>query len=554
MGELRKRLKAIRQGDSGMVPILIGIIILGAYFQYRSSAFLSSGNLTNLFIQSTPFMLLGMAEIWLLLLGDIDLAVGWITAVGAAIAVILVDLQYHWPWFFALPLAILATTAIGAIQGMITIFFKVPSFIVTLAGSLIFEGVAIYLIDANNAGGSIPIHGGILHDIANVNMSPLFTWIFSLAVAGAMAFLVLNKDRNRRASGLDSVPLLETLLKMGALVGAAIVLALIFNANRGSFIVIEGMPYAVPVVAVVLASFSFILTKTKIGRYLYAIGGNVEAARRAGIAVNRYRLLAFAMTGLTAGVAGLVYASTLGGISDGIPGGTLVLYSVAAAVIGGTSLYGGRGKMIDALVGGLVIGVIYNGMALIQLTASVEFIATGFVLLAAIAIDSIARRGASSGTESNSANVERSLYTVLNILLGVGYLSKVPVKKALADAGLATMTSAESLWYVALNVLLGHGYLHKVPVKKALSDSGLATMTSAESTWYTVLWIFLGAGYLAKVPVKKALHETGHGEMTSAEKFWYFILCLLIGAGYFAKIPVKRALNDMTQNSPSVID
>jgi D-xylose transport system permease protein len=393
MGELRKRLKAIRQGDSGMVPIIIGIIILGAYFQYRSSAFLSSGNLTNLFIQSTPFMLLGMAEIWLLLLGDIDLAVGWITAVGAAIAVILVDVQYHWPWYIALPLAVITTTAIGALQGMVTIFFKVPSFIVTLGGSLIFEGVAIYLIDANNAGGAIPINGGILHDIANVNMSPLFTWIFSLAVAGAMSFLVFNRDRSRRASGLDSVPLLETLLKMAALLVSAVVLVFIFNANRGSFIAIEGMPYAVPVVVVVLAAFSFILSKTKIGRYLYAIGGNVEAARRAGVRVNRYRLLAFSLTGLTAGIAGLVYASTLGGISDGIPGGTLVLYSVAAAVIGGTSLYGGRGKMIDAMVGGLVIGVIYNGMALIQLTASVEYIATGFVLLAAIAIDSVARRG-----------------------------------------------------------------------------------------------------------------------------------------------------------------
>jgi D-xylose transport system permease protein len=379
-----------------MVPIIIGIIILGAYFQIRSSAFLSSGNLTNLFIQSTPFMLLGMAEIWLLLLGDIDLAVGWVTAVGAAIAVILVDVQYHWPWYFALPLAVLATTTIGALQGMVTIFFKVPSFIVTLAGSLIFEGVALYLITANNAGGSIPINGGVLHDIANVNMSPLFTWIFSLAVAGVMSFFVMTKDRNRRASGLDSVHLIETFIKIGALIGGAIVLVFVFNANRGTFIVIEGMPYAVPVVVVILAAFSFILSKTKIGRYLYAIGGNVEGARRAGIAVNRYRLLAFAMTGMTAGIAGLVYASTLGGISSGIPGGTLVLYSVAAAVIGGTSLYGGRGKMIDAIVGGLVIGVIYNGMALIQLTASVEFIATGFVLLAAIAIDSIARRGAAA--------------------------------------------------------------------------------------------------------------------------------------------------------------
>jgi D-xylose transport system permease protein len=376
-----------------MLPIIVGIIVLGAYFQFRSSAFLSAGNLNNLFIQSATYMLLGMAEIWLLLLGDIDLAVGWVTAVGAAIAVILVDTQYHWPWFLALPLAVLATTGIGALQGMVTIWLKVPSFIVTLAGSLIFEGVAIYLIDANNAGGSIPVNGGVLHDIANVNMSPLWTWVFSLVVAVGMAFFVWSKDRSRRASGLDSVHIVETFIKMAALVVVSIVLVFIFNANRGSFIVIEGMPYAVPVVAAVFAAFSFILFKTKVGRYLYAIGGNPEAARRAGIRVNRYRLLAFAMTGFTAGIAGLVYASYLNGISDGIAGGTLVLYSVAAAVIGGTSLYGGRGKMIDALVGGLVIGVIYNGLALIQTTASVEFIATGLVLLAAIAIDSIARRG-----------------------------------------------------------------------------------------------------------------------------------------------------------------
>jgi D-xylose transport system permease protein len=397
----RARLRHYRQGDTGMVPIIIGMIILGAYFQFRSSAFLSSGNLTNLFINSCPYILLGMAEIWLLLLGDIDLSLGWVTAVGAAIAVILMDQQYHWPAYFALPLAVLATTAIGAIQGLITISLKVPSFIVTLAGSLFWEGVAIYLIDANNAGGSIPTTGGAIHDIVNKNLTPLITWIFTLAVAGAMAAIVFNKDRTRRVSGLDSVPFFETMIKVGLILGGAIGLVFLFNANRGYKTVfinlkIEGMPIAVPIVVAVLALYSFILFKTKAGRYLYAIGGNVEAARRAGVAVNRYRLLAFAMTGFTAGVAGLVYASTLGGISDGIAGGQLVLYGVAAAVIGGTSLYGGRGKMIHALIGGLVIGVIFNGLALIQSSPSVEYMATGLVLLAAIAIDSLARRGAAA--------------------------------------------------------------------------------------------------------------------------------------------------------------
>lgn len=383
-----------------MVPIIIGIVILGVYFYIRSSAFVSANNLTNLFINSCPFILLGMAEIWLLLLGDIDLSLGWVTAVGAAVAVILMDTQYHWAWYFALPLAVIVTTGIGALQGLITIALKVPSFIVTLAGSLFWEGVAIYLIDSNNSGGSIRTSGGVLYDIVNEWMSPLATWIFSLAVAGGMAYLIFRKDRARRLSGLDSVPLFETIAKIVLILALSVaVVVLIFNRNRGTFIVIEGMPYAVPVVVVVLALFSFILFKTKAGRYLYAIGGNVEAARRSGVAVNRYRLLAFAMTGLTAGVAGLVYASTLGGISDGIAGGQLVLYGVAAAVIGGTSLYGGRGKMMHALVGGLVIGLIYNGLALIQTTPSVEFMATGLVLLAAIAIDSLARRGAAAASQ-----------------------------------------------------------------------------------------------------------------------------------------------------------
>jgi D-xylose transport system permease protein len=398
---LKARLKHYRQGDTGMVPIIIGMVVLGGYFQFRSSAFLSSGNLTNLFINSCPYILLGLAEIWLLLLGDIDLSLGWVTAVGAAIAVILVDQQYHWPAYLALPLAILATTAIGALQGLITIALKVPSFIVTLAGSLFWEGVAIYLIDANNAGGSIPTNGGAIHDIVNRNLTPLWTWIFSLVIAGGMAYFVFNKDRTRRRSGLESVPFFETVIKMAAIVGFSVGLVLIFNANRGyktAFInlKIEGMPYAVPIVVAVIALYSFILFKTKAGRYLYAIGGNVEAARRAGVAVNRYRLLAFALTGMTAGIAGLVYSSTNGGISDGIAGGQLVLYGVAAAVIGGTSLYGGRGKMIHALIGGLVIGVIFNGLSLIQSGPSVELMATGLVLLAAIAIDSLARRGAAA--------------------------------------------------------------------------------------------------------------------------------------------------------------
>jgi len=392
-GALRGQLKRLRQGDKGLLPILLGLIVLVIYFQIRNSVFLSSGNLTNLFVQATIFILLAMAEIWLLLLGEIDLSVGFVSALGATTAVILLDNQFHWPWFAALPLAILVTTAIGTLQGFIIIRLRLPSFIVTLAGLLGWEGVLIFFVDRQGTGGTIPVQEKVLYDLVNANLSPLWTWIFVLACLAVLIYLIVRRDQSRRTSGLDSVPHFVTIAKAVSLIVAGVVLILIFNRNRGTFIVLEGMPYAIPVDIAMLAAGSFILTRTRVGRYIYAIGGNAEAARRAGVNVNRYRLLAFVFTGFTAGVAGLIYASRLGGISDNVDP-NLVLLAVASAVIGGTSLFGGRGKMIHAVIGGLVIATIYNGMALISMSAATQYIATALVLLVAVAMDAVARRGA----------------------------------------------------------------------------------------------------------------------------------------------------------------
>ncbi|MHB8334443.1 MAG: sugar ABC transporter permease [Acidimicrobiales bacterium] len=392
-GALRGELKRLRQGDKGLLPILLGLIVLVIYFQIRNSVFLSSGNLTNLFVQATIFILLAMAEIWLLLLGEIDLSVGFVSALGATTAVILLDNQFHWPWFAALPLAILVTTAIGTLQGFIIIRLRLPSFIVTLAGLLGWEGVLIFFVDRQGTGGTIPVQEKVLYDLVNANLSPVWTWIFVLACLAVLIYLIVRRDQSRRTSGLDSVPHFVTIAKAVALMVAGVVLVLIFNRNRGTFIVLEGMPYAIPVDIAMLAAGSFILTRTRVGRYIYAIGGNSEAARRAGVNVNRYRLLAFVFTGFTAGVAGLIYASRLGGISDNVDP-NLVLLAVASAVIGGTSLFGGRGKMIHAVIGGLVIATIYNGMALISMSAATQYIATALVLLVAVAMDAVARRGA----------------------------------------------------------------------------------------------------------------------------------------------------------------
>lgn len=374
-----------------MMPILIGLLILVIYFQIRDSAFLSSGNLVNLFVQATIFILLGMAEIWVLLLGEIDLSIGITSVLGGAIAVILTDQQFHWSWFLALPFSVITVTAIGALYGIIVVRLKVPSFIVTLAGFLSFQGVLIYLVDSQGTGGTITVHEKVLYDLVYGELTTLWTWIFVVAGVAFMSYRMIKVDMNRRSSGLVTDPLAFVIAKVVVLAAAGITLVLVFNANRGTFVPLRGMPFAIPVDLAVLSFGTFILTRTRPGRYIYAIGGNSEAVRRAGVPVDRYRLLAFCLTGLTGGIGGLLYVSNLNGVNDGPPS-TLTLYAIAAAVIGGTSLFGGRGKMINAVVGGIIIAAIYNGMALLSMSASTQYIITGAVLLAAVTIDALARR------------------------------------------------------------------------------------------------------------------------------------------------------------------
>jgi D-xylose transport system permease protein len=386
-------LKTLWQGDTGLVPVLLGLLVLVIYFQIRSSVFLSAGNLTNLFTQATIFVLLGMAEVWLLLLGDIDLSLGYVMGLSAAIATILVDNQFHLSWILAMLVAVGVSTFIGFLHGTIVIRLRLPSFIVTLAGLLVWEGVMIWTIDSNGSGGTIALNEKVMYDLVSGQLTVLVTRVFVLVLVAFMGYSMVRTYQKRLASGLDVKPFYFIIVKVVVLAIAGIVMVLVFNANRGSFTVIRGMPFAVPIDFAVLGGGSFLLTKTRPGRYLYAIGGNSEGARRAGVNVNRYRLMAFMLAGFTAGIAGLLYASRLGGISDGVDGGNLVLLAVASAVIGGCSLYGGRGRMIHAVIGGVVIATVYNGMALVGIATSAQYIVTGLVLLAAVSVDSLARRG-----------------------------------------------------------------------------------------------------------------------------------------------------------------
>ena len=385
--------KRIRYGESGVLPVVGGLILLVIIFQVQDSVFLSAGNLTNLLVQGSVFVLLGMAEVWVLILGEIDLSVGYNAGIGAVITAILAGSQHNFPWWLAIATGMLATAAIGALWGVLVIRLRLPSFVVTLAGLLGLEGLLLYLVNAYGTGGTIRITNNVLNDITNGNLSPVAGWVVAIGSVALFAAATILRDTRRRRSGMVAPPMAITLLKVGAVAVAVVVLVLICNTNRGILVPLRGVPFVVPVIVGFLVSFTFILGRTRFGRYLYAIGGNAEAARRGGVSLGWNRLWAFVLTGFTAGAAGIVYASRLGSISNNIDGGQLVLYAVAAAVIGGASLFGGRGKMIHALLGGLVIATIYNGMGLLGLAASYQYMATALVLLAAVTIDALARRG-----------------------------------------------------------------------------------------------------------------------------------------------------------------
>ncbi len=387
--------KRVRNGESGVLPVLLGLVIIVVIFQTQQSVFLSAGNLTNLLVQAASFVLLGMAEVYVLLLGEIDLSVGFVAGIGGAVTVILSSTPRDYPWWVAVLAGLVVTAFIGAVQGLLITRLRLPSFVVTLAGLLGWSGVLILMIDkaSGGSGGTIPITNDVINGIVNSNMPPWLGWVLLALSVAAFAGLVLGRDLSRRRAGLDTPPRGLAVAKIVLFTIAGVVLVLICNADRGRLVPLRGVPWVIPVVLVILLGWSVLLTRTRFGRYIYAIGGNAEAARRAGVNLYRIRLAAFSLCSLTAGMGGIVYASRLGSISNNIDGGQLVLYAVAAAVIGGTSLFGGRGKMLHALLGGMVIATINNGMGLIGLDAATQYIVTALVLLAAVVVDAVARRG-----------------------------------------------------------------------------------------------------------------------------------------------------------------
>lgn len=380
----RGRIAGIRSGELGNIPLFIGIIVIAIYFQSRNSNFLTAGNLVNLIVQMAPYAIIGMGVVFVLLLGEIDLSIGFVSGIGGVItALLLLPGPGQVDVFVAIAAAIAAGTAIGVLQG--TLFAKVgiPSFIVTLAGLLGWNGVVLLLIGSR---GTVTIQDDFIYGIANDSLSHWGAWLVVEGAVALFAIIQFATVRSRSKAGLPNVPMTLILLRIAlfAAVGAAVVI--ICNGDRG-------LPYVGVLMIALVLGWTFVTDRTKFGRHVYAVGGNAEAARRAGIRVDGIRIACFAISGGMAAVGGIVFASRLSSVDTNAGGGSILLYAIAAAVIGGTSLFGGRGTVRSALLGAVVIAGIENGLGLLNVSAGTKFVVTALVLLAAVAVDSLSRRG-----------------------------------------------------------------------------------------------------------------------------------------------------------------
>jgi D-xylose transport system permease protein len=396
---LRAWWKRIRGGESGALPIIAGLIVICIFFDVQSSAFLTSANIVNLLVQATFITLLGMGELYALILSEVDLSVAFVGAVGAAIALALISSPTNWPWWAGLIVGLAACAVIGAFQGTLITRFKIPSFVVTLAGLLGWQGVLIYVFDTDKGavGGVITVSNSVINDLVSGNLTPVAGWIVLVVGVGLFALATLLSTGRRRSQGLSAPPLGITVATIVAVAVAGFVLVFVCNLNRGVLTPVQGVPWVIPFIVIILIAQSFMLARTRLGRYIYAIGASPEAARRAGIHVARVRTIAFALCSFISGLAVVVYASRLGSLSVGFDGGTYVLYAIAAAVIGGASLFGGHGKPIHPVLGGLVIATLTNGLALLNISTAGTDIATAAVLLVAVAVDATIRRRGRTG-------------------------------------------------------------------------------------------------------------------------------------------------------------
>lgn len=376
----------LRAGELGALPIGIGLLIILVTFGILDSNFYSSRNFTNLLLQMVVFATIAIGTVFVLLIAEIDLSVAFVSGVAGVVATILLRPgDPGWPWWAAIGAALLITVTIGWIQGMLVAKSGVPSFVVTLAGLLVFSGVVLVLTTSVTKVGTIRIEDDFVVGISNAFLSPTAGWILAAVVVFGYLGTNLLTKANRRRRGLPSKP--ASLIAIQSFGLAVVTFSVVWFANTD-----RGVPRGTVILIVFLVLWSFVASRLRFGRHVYAIGGNPEAARRAGINVDRVRVLVFMISGFMAGVGGIMLASRLRSVSTAQGGGNLLLLVIASAVIGGTSLFGGQGRVVSALLGALVIASITNGMDLLGLASGNKFIITGLVLLGAVLIDAWSKK------------------------------------------------------------------------------------------------------------------------------------------------------------------
>lgn len=378
-------LQLLRRINLGSLPIIMAVVFVGAVFGMIEPLFFNERNFVNLILQMAGIFTISIGVVFVLLIAEMDLSIAYVSAIGGVTMTLLLrEGQSNWPWWTAILTALAITTLIGYFHGIVITKGRVPSFVVTLAGLMAWSGVVQILTTEFSTAGTIVIQNPVVVGIANSYLPEPAGWVlFTVSAAGLiMAEVILR--RSRAEQGLEVGSAVRFFIQAALLAAAAGGAVWYANRDRG-----------IPVVAVIMLGlmvfWSFIANRTRFGRYVYAVGGNREAARRAGIDVDRIRISVFMISGFMAGLGGIILASRLRSVDTNTGGGNLMLNAIAAAVIGGTSLFGGRGKVSNALLGALIITSVENGMGMVGLPSGVKFVINGLVLLAAVLLDAFSR-------------------------------------------------------------------------------------------------------------------------------------------------------------------
>lgn len=379
----RRVLDNVRAGNLGSWPVLVGLAVIVFYFSLKADNFLTPGNFTNIITQMAGVTMLAYGVVFVLLIGEIDLSISYVSGVAGVVVaqLTLAGSGHRLPGLVAIALAVAVCAAIGAFQGSFVAFIGVPAFVVTLAGYQIWQGV----IQKSIPQGVLVIQDDTVNNVANYFFSDTAGWIIAGVVATVYLVAVVSGVAARRRQGVTVQDPLLVVAKLVAVAALAVAIVVVCNKDRG-------VPFVLLLIVAMLFMWTFVARRTTFGRHVYAVGGNAEAARRAGINVARVRILVFMISSGMAGLGGIVLAARLNSVDLNAGGGTLLIDAIAAAVIGGTSLFGGRGEIRDALFGALVIATIANGLNTLNLTQGVIFITTGGILLFAVTLDTVLRR------------------------------------------------------------------------------------------------------------------------------------------------------------------